>query len=80
MRPARILAALAALSLAALPAHATTFTNGEFVTHNPIQYGTLRGFIADPPAAALIEDNFNTVLAPVTGYLEVGIPARRGSP
>ncbi len=32
MRLVKTLAALAALSLAGLPAHATTFTDGEFVT------------------------------------------------
>lgn len=75
------LVAFAALSLAAisvLPADAATFTNGEFVTHNPQQYGTLRGSPEDPSIDALVEDNFNTVLAPGTGLFQVGIPGPAG--
>lgn len=78
MRLASTLAALAALSLAAMPAHATMFTDGEFVTHNPIEYGTIRGSPYDSTIAALIEDNFSTVLAPLTGLFEVGIPGPAG--
>lgn len=39
MRFVGTLAALAALSLAALPAHATNFTPGEFVTGSQVELG-----------------------------------------
>ena len=39
MRLVSTLAALAALSLAALPAHATTFSDGEFVTGSQAGWG-----------------------------------------
>lgn len=73
-----VLIPLAALSLAAMPAHASTFTDGEFVTYNPQAYGTFQERPYDPAVAALIEDNFNTVLAPLTGLFQVGIPGPAG--
>ena len=74
MRLAGTLAALAALALAALPTHATTFTDGEFVNADQPEWG-------DNPAPGNIsfslEQNFNSVFAP-SQLLEVGIPGAAG--
>jgi len=74
MRLVKTSAALAALSLAALPAHATTFSDGEFVTWSQVAWG-------DDPApgniSGLLEMNFNSFFAP-SGLLEVGIPGAAG--
>ena len=68
------MAALAALSLAGLPAHATTFTDGEFVTFSQGDWG-------DDPAPGNIsfslEQNFDSVFGPL-GLIEVGIPGPAG--
>ena len=55
--PLSTLTALAALSVAAVPGHATTFTNGEFVTYDQLLYGTFRGEPDDPTLDALLENN-----------------------
>jgi hypothetical protein len=78
MRLVRTLAALAALPAAALPAHATTFSAGEFVTWSQVAWG-------DDPAcnpmgsniSALLEMNFNSLFAP-SGLLQVGFPGIAG--
>jgi hypothetical protein len=74
MRLVRTLAALAALSLAALPAHATTFSDGEFVTWSQVAWG---GDPAPGNISGLLEMNFNSFFAP-SGLLEVGIPGAAG--
>jgi hypothetical protein len=74
MRLVRTLAALAALSLAALPADATTFSDGEFVTWSEVAWG---GDPAPGNASFLLEMNFNSVFAP-SDLLEVGIPGTAG--
>jgi hypothetical protein len=74
MRLVSTLAALAALSLAALPAYATTFSNGEFVTGSQVEWGE------DPTPtniAGILAMNFNSVFAP-SDLLEVGIPGVTG--
>lgn len=78
MRPVKALAALAALSLTPFPAHATTFTLGEFVSYSQGSWGQ------DPAcnqfgcnAAAVLENNFNSVFAP-SELLEVGNPGAAG--
>lgn len=74
MRGVMTLAALAALSLAALPAHATNFTAGEFVTASQVLWGE------DPTSTNLsgvLEGKFNSVFAP-SDLLEVGIPGPAG--
>jgi hypothetical protein len=68
------LAALAALSLAAFPALATTFTAGEFVTWTQVAWGD------DPTAGDIsgsLEQNFSALFAP-SGLLEVGTPGVAG--
>ena len=62
MRHITTLATLAALSLAPLPTHATTFTLGEFVSYSRGSWG------GDPAcnqfgcnAGAILENNFNSV-------------------
>lgn len=74
MRFVRILAALAALPLAALPVHATTFTDGEFVTWSQGGWG---GDPAPGTISFLLETNFNSIFAP-SGLLELGIPGSAG--
>ncbi|MGA8446654.1 MAG: PEP-CTERM sorting domain-containing protein [Roseiarcus sp.] len=75
-------ATVAALLLAplALPARASTFTPGQFVTHSQEEYGTFAriGEPYDPPVAMLLEDNFNTLYAPFEDLLQVGIPGPAG--
>jgi hypothetical protein len=73
--PIKTLAALAPLLLAALPAHATTFTVGEFVTYTLFEYGSMSG--SNPTAATLLENNFSSVFAP-SGSLQVGVPSPGG--
>jgi hypothetical protein len=74
MRLVGKLAALAALSFAAPPAHASTFVPGEFVTWSQVAWG-------DDPAPGNIsyslEANFNSIFAP-SDLLEVGIPGAAG--
>ena len=77
MRLVTTFAALAGLSLAALSAHATTFSDGEFVTYEPAEYGNYFGSPLDPSVATLLENNFNTVFAP-SGLLTVGISSPAG--
>jgi hypothetical protein len=75
MRLVRTLAALAALALAALPARATTFTEGEFVTWSQGAWGE------DPSPGNIafsLEQNFDSVFAKSGGLLEVGIPGTTG--
>ncbi len=74
MRLARTLTAVAALSLAAAPAHATNFAAGEFVTASQVLWGE------DPTPtnlAGVLESKFNSVFAP-SDLLEVGIPGAAG--
>jgi hypothetical protein len=75
MRLVRIFAGLAALSLAALSAHATTFTDGEFVTFSPGAWGIVPD---GANAATLLENAFDAVFAPAGGFLEVGVPGPSG--
>jgi PEP-CTERM motif len=73
MRLVRILVALAPLAFAALPAHATTFTDGEFITFSQIAWGQ------DPIPGNIsfsLEENFDSVFP--GGVLEVGIPGTAG--
>jgi hypothetical protein len=78
MRPVRTLAALAALAFVAFPAHATTFTPGEFFTWSQGAWG-------DTPAcgplgcniSGILEMNFDSVFSP-SEWLEVGIPGTAG--
>jgi hypothetical protein len=79
MRFVTTLAALAALALAPLPAHATTFTDSEFVTWSQGAWG------GDPACnsfgcniSAILEMNFDSVFAPFGGLLQVGIPSPAG--
>ena len=74
MRVIMSLVALAALSLTALPAHATAFTPGEFVTWSEVEWGE------DPTPtniSGVLESQFNSVFAP-SYLLEVGIPGPTG--
>jgi hypothetical protein len=74
MRLVRTLAALPALALVALPAHATTFTAGEFVTWSQVAWGD------DPTSGDIsgaLEMNFNSLFAP-SQLLQVGIPGPAG--
>jgi hypothetical protein len=75
MRLTRTLAAVAALWLVAPPGHATTFTDGEFVTWS-------QGVWGDEPAPGNIsfslELNFDSVFASSRGLLEVGTPGPAG--
>jgi hypothetical protein len=78
MRLVRTLPALAALAVVALPAHATTFTEGEFVTFGQIEWD-------EPPVVgprgsnvgAVLENHYDSVFAP-SEVLEVGIPGPTG--
>jgi hypothetical protein len=79
MRPVRTLVALIALSLAAFPARATTFTLGEFVSYSQGAWGQ------DPAcnqfgcnAAAVLENSFNSVFMPFNGLMQVGVPGPAG--
>ena len=76
MRPVRTLATLAALSFAALPAHASTFVTGEFFTYSQVGWGNTRGLPGD--GHKLLEDNFNSVFSPDGDLLQVGIPGPAG--
>jgi hypothetical protein len=80
MRVVRILAALGALTIAAPPVGATTFTPGEFFTYDQFEYGTNTRLEEpnNPQAAALLEDNFDTVYAPFEDLLQVGVPGPAG--
>jgi PEP-CTERM motif len=73
--PVKTLVALAPLLLTALPAHATTFSVGEFVTYTIFEYGSMSG--SNPTAATLLENNFSSVFAP-SGSLQVGVPSPGG--
>jgi PEP-CTERM motif len=75
MRLVRILAALAALALVSLPAHATTFTDGEFVTFDQVEWG---GNPSPGNISLVLETEFDSVFAPSGGLLEVGIPGPTG--
>jgi hypothetical protein len=74
MRLVRTLAALAALAFAAPPAHAMTFTDGEFVTWSQGEWGDIP---APGNISFSLEQNFDSVFAPF-GLLEVGIPGPAG--
>jgi PEP-CTERM motif-containing protein len=80
MRFVRNLAVPAALAIAALPAHAATFTPGEFVTYAQEEYGTFSrtGEPFNPAVATLLENNFDTLYAPFEDLLEVGVPGPAG--
>ncbi|HUN98605.1 MAG TPA: PEP-CTERM sorting domain-containing protein [Bradyrhizobium sp.] len=75
----RKLLALAALSAPlALPAHATNFTLGEFVSHSQVLWGDAPAcnmFGCNP--SAILENNFNSVFAP-SDLMEVGVPGALG--
>ncbi len=73
MRVVGTLAALA-LSLAAFPALATTFTAGEFVTFNQGEWGETP---AGGNVGAMLENNFDPIFAP-SDLLEVGIHGSAG--
>jgi hypothetical protein len=75
MRLVTTLAALAALALAAPPAHATMFTDGEFVVWSQGEWG---GDPAPGNISFSLEENFESVFAPSGGLLEVGIPGTAG--
>jgi hypothetical protein len=75
MRLVRGFVAVAALALAALPAHAPTFTDGEFVTGSQGLWGT------DPNGfniSTMLENEFDTVFASEGGFLGVGVPGPAG--
>jgi hypothetical protein len=80
MRVVRIFTALGALTIAAPPVGATTFTPGEFFTYDQFEYGTNTRLEEpnNPQAAALLEDNFDTVYAPFEDLLQVGVPGPAG--
>ena len=73
MRVVGTLAALA-LSLAAFPALATTFTAGEFVTFNQGEWGETP---VSGNVGALLENNYDSIFAP-SDLLEVGIHGSAG--
>jgi hypothetical protein len=73
MRLVRTSAALAALSLA-LPAHATMFTEGEFLTGGQLDWGETPG---GDNYGTILENNYNSVFAP-SELVEVGIPGSAG--
>jgi PEP-CTERM motif len=81
MRLVRIFSALGALALAALPAHATAFTDGEFVTWSQVAWGgdpfCEPGDPTDCNISGVLENEFNSMFAP-SGLLEVGIPGAAG--
>jgi hypothetical protein len=72
----RVVGALAvlALSLAAFPALATTFTAGEFVTFSQGDWGETP---AGGNVGAMLENNYNSIFAP-SDLLEVGIHGSAG--
>ena len=78
MRLVRTLTAAAALVLAALPTHATTYTPGEFVTFDASVWAVpADGF----NAATLLETNFDAVFPQIPqpslgygAYLAIGVP------
>lgn len=74
MRLVRTLAALAALALAAPPAHATTFPDGEFVTFSQIEWGETPDGVN---VGSILENNYNSVFAPLA-LVEVGIHGTAG--
>ena len=74
MRVVRTLAALGALSFAALPAHATTFTEGEFVTFGQIEWGETP---VGSNVGTILENHYNAVFGP-SQLVEVGIPGPAG--
>ena len=80
MRVVRIFIALGALTIAAPPVCATTFAPGEFFTYDQFGYGTNSRLEEpnNPQAAALLEDNFDTVYAPFEDLLQVGVPGPAG--
>jgi hypothetical protein len=80
MRVVRIFIALGALTIAARPVCATTFAPGEFFTYDQFEYGTNSRLEEpnNPQAAALLEDNFDTVYAPFEDLLQVGVPGPAG--
>jgi hypothetical protein len=80
MRVVRIFIALGALTIAAPPVCATTFAPGEFFTYDQFEYGTNSRLEEpnNPQAAALLEDNFDTVYAPFEDLLQVGVPGPAG--
>jgi len=73
MRLVTTFAAIAALSLLAASAQASTFTDGEFVTYSQGLWGS--GFVT---ITDLLEGEFDTVFAPEGGFLEVGVPGAAG--
>ncbi len=74
MRFVRVLVGLAALSLAPFPVHASTFTNGEFVSFGQIAWGQTP---AGQNSGTLLESRYDSVFAP-SEQLEVGIPGPAG--
>ena len=81
MRVVRILIALGALKISAPPVCAKTIAPGEFFTYDQFEYGTNSRLEEpnNPQAAALLEDNFDTVYAPFEDLLhEWAFPARPG--
>jgi hypothetical protein len=80
MRVVRIFIALGALTIAAPPVCATTFATGEFFTYDQFDYGTNSRLEEpnNPQAAALLEDNFDTVYAPFEDLVQVGVPGPAG--
>jgi hypothetical protein len=69
-----------ALTIAGLPVGAATFTPGEFVTYDQTDFGTNDRLDEpfNPQAAALLENNFDTVFAPFEDLLQVGVPGPAG--
>jgi hypothetical protein len=69
-----------ALAIAGLPVGAATFTPGEFVTYDQTDFGTNDRLDEpfNPQAAALLENNFDTVFAPFEDLLQVGVPGPAG--
>ena len=81
-RGVRTLLALAALSAPlALPAHATTFTDNEFVTWSQGAWGDdpfcESGNPAECNISGLLENDFNSLFAP-SDLLELGVPGAGG--
>jgi hypothetical protein len=80
MRLAGTFAAFSLLLVAAAPIRAASFTPGEFVTYDQFDLGTNSRLEEpnNPEAAALLEDNFNSVFAPFGELLQVGVPGPAG--
>jgi hypothetical protein len=80
MRLAGTFTAFSLLLVAAAPSRAASFTPGEFVTYDQFDLGTdsRLGEPNNPEAAALLEDNFNSVFAPFGELLQVGVPGPAG--